>query len=631
MAASTVPADSTNAAQGTPQGVTSTPPVSTGVPGDRSSGNGSNGRAHFVAETGGMFSSLISSVRTFTSDLFNRRRFRDYGPGFGYAHTYDGERDLYQALGYKRYLQPTDYRNRYRRGGIARRVVDAYPRAAWAGGATIVEDEDPDIETTFESKTIALFDRLKAWDELQRISTIARLGEYAAILIGAPAPKIGGEADLTAPLGKVSGPDDILFLRCLPQDYAKVVKVVEDTTDARFGLPLEYEVTLTIPISNILGGASADGSSITGRSIIKRVHYTRIIHVAENLLLNKVYGSSALEPTWNGLDNYDKVMGGGAEAAWQRVNPGMQIDVDKDMLLTPEAERNLDDDVEDYIHDPTRRIMKTRGVKVTMLNSAVNAFNANADCCTRDICGTGGIPHRILMGSERGEMSSTQDRDNWSDRVSEYRKENCLPTLDDLIDRFIECGALPAPKLGSYDVVWPDEEELNEAEKGTLIVQYTTANVNQHNAGEPPVITTNEIRTKLLDYGPIEDVWEDPAENVDANSIPAVDANGNPIMPPTPAVDPTAPAPTPAPVPIAATTPPATTPKVKTNSNLLKFNVKVNPLRNVKLRRLRQIQRYKVASCREMLNVKRGFVAAGGVSGNGNNNNGVPQGNMGNA
>ena len=45
--------------------------------------------------------------------------------------TFSGRRDLYETLGYLRTLRYEDYYQRYRRGCIASRIIDAFPAATW--------------------------------------------------------------------------------------------------------------------------------------------------------------------------------------------------------------------------------------------------------------------------------------------------------------------------------------------------------------------------------------------------------------------------------------------------------------------------------------------------------------------
>ena len=71
------------------------------------------------------------------------------------------------------------------------------------------------------------------------------------------------------------------------------------------------------------------------------------------------------------------------------------------------------------------------------------------------IAGTTGIPKRILIGSERGELASTQDETAWNSRVDERRRNYAEPMiLRPFIDRLIDLSVLPEPK-GGYVIDWP--------------------------------------------------------------------------------------------------------------------------------------------------------------------------------
>ena len=88
---------------------------------------------------------MIAQIRALASDLASRAGLASLA-----GLTFGGARDLYQALGYQRKLLPQDYRDRYKRNGIAARVVEAFPKATWRGGAELIEDEDPTETTDFE-------------------------------------------------------------------------------------------------------------------------------------------------------------------------------------------------------------------------------------------------------------------------------------------------------------------------------------------------------------------------------------------------------------------------------------------------------------------------------------------------
>jgi len=56
--------------------------------------------------------------------------------------TFGGDRDLYTAFGYDRVITHKQYRDRYARGGIAGRIIDALPNATWRGDVELIGFRD---------------------------------------------------------------------------------------------------------------------------------------------------------------------------------------------------------------------------------------------------------------------------------------------------------------------------------------------------------------------------------------------------------------------------------------------------------------------------------------------------------
>jgi SPP1 gp7 family putative phage head morphogenesis protein len=313
-----------------------------------------------------------------------------------------------------------------------------------------------------------------------RADILSGLGRYSVLLIGAD-----GEPGDELP--RISGPDGVLYLAPLPEERAKIASSVSDATDPRFGLPEFYNLTLS------------DERSL-------KFHWSRVIHVAEGLLDDDVFGKPRLRSCWNYLDDLAKIVGGGAEAAWKRMDPGLQLDLDPEVEMEADEESALADEVDEYLHG-MRRVMRTRGVKMNVLAAQVTAFDSNANSLLKLISATTGIPHRILTGSERGELASSQDRGNWSDRIAERRREFGVPLVMALVDRLTSVGALPEP--AEYEVIWPDAEELSESEKATVAGALASANQAQKASEGTVIVTADEIREGVLGLGPLEDVTDD--------------------------------------------------------------------------------------------------------------------------
>ena len=74
------------------------------------------------------------------------------------------------------------------------------------------------------------------------------------------------------------------------------------------------------------------------------------------------------------------------------------------------------------------------------------------------------------MGSERGELASTQDRENWNERVTERRDNHASPIiLRRFINILLEAGVLAAPsEENGWSVRWPVSSTLTIAEQAEV-------------------------------------------------------------------------------------------------------------------------------------------------------------------
>ena len=435
--------------------------------------------------------------------------------------SFDGERDLYEILGYPEVITAKEYRDRYARGGIAKRIVEAFPKATWRGGGELMEDENPNVSTAFEDAWDELNKRLKIWQQFQRVDILAGLSTYAVLLIGAPGefsqplPK-GAPEKLTylQPYIGEGGPNAMRAARAQLANSCSIHSWETDAANPRFELPLFYQLKR---------------QDVASPMLTQPVHWTRIVHVAEGCLEDEVYGQPTLENIWNLLDDLDKVTGGGAEAFWLRANQGLQLDVDKDMApLTVDEKKALAEQADEYQHN-IRRMLRTRGVTVNTLGSDVANFANPADAILTQIAGAKGIPKRILTGSEMGELASSQDRDNWKDQINGRQTGYAGPfIIRVLVDRLIEYGYLPKPGE-EYEVVWPQIQVLTEQEKSEGALKWAQVNSTQGK----PVFLSEEIRDKWYSLEPLtpEQIEADkPPVPVGPDGKPvAVDANGKPV------------------------------------------------------------------------------------------------------
>lgn len=481
-------------------------------------------------ETGSQFSSqppsaglssLLSSLspsqryialQAAASALAGRFQFsRTTGYGFD---AFDGLRDYFQALGFKQTLTIADYRGRYERGGIAKVLIDRLPEEMWDDGVFILEeDTDPENPTEFETQSAELWERLSIESRLMKADKLAGLSTHSVLLIGVREEGSGNNPDLSTTLPRLKGPDDIIFLLQFAEDNAQVLSLVSNLQDPRFGRPEYYQLKT---VSNPGNGPILPTQTAT--TDIK-VHWTRIIHVAHGLLESDWIGTPDLKASWNDLESLYKVAWGGPEAAWRKMDMGMQWDLDPqfDYETTEGKERlkEMDAHIEEMRHN-LRRDIKTSGVTAKPLQGTVDKYASNIESNVKLVAGTHCLPYTLLLGEELGLRASEQNRETLNIVIQGRRKQFGTPLVRQLQDRLIEFGGLAKPKSkdGKYQVVWGVEEELNESEKAELAAKYAEAN----NKNGAMIYTVDEIRDKVGDDPLPEEELEEEIEQVEESA-----------------------------------------------------------------------------------------------------------------
>lgn len=399
--------------------------------------------------------------------LVNRSRFSNSS-----GYTFGGERNLYQVLGYSRQLFPSDYRSRFQRNEIANRIVKARPNGTWRSGAMIIEDDDPTKENTtdFEQAFIDLDNRLKLWDNLRKADILSGIGRYGILLIGAP-------GEMNTPLERVRL-EDIAYLMPYAEEDATIQRFDIDPTSHRFGLPEMYTIRRT---------SMTNATSTNSLSISKPVHWTRVIHIADGLLDDNVYGEPRLQCVWNRLDDLEKVSGGGAEAFWRRADQGQQFDLDPTIDLTPEQVTAMQEEVDKYIHQG-KRILRTRGMKINNLGSDVADLASQVTSLMSLISAGSGIPQRILMGSEQGKLAAKQDRISWDNQITDRQNDYAGPcVVRPFVDRLVLLGAVTIPADG-YEVRFSSITTMDDEQRADMGGRWSKMGA----------VTRNELRTRVL-------------------------------------------------------------------------------------------------------------------------------------
>ncbi len=398
---------------------------------------------------------------------------------------FGGKRDLYDVFGYEKVLQSEDFLAKYSRQDIASRIVDAPPGATWANPPTL-EDESP-IKTEWNE----LIEKIDLWGAMHRVDRLSRLNQFSILLFG-----FDDTSDFSKPLSSTflrRKPKELLYVRAIGSRQIDELSFVSDERNPRFGMPEMYNIKFDNPA---LKHVTAGHVTTKGLKNLK-VHASRVVHVVENPLEDETFGYPIIQRVFNLLDDLLKTTGGTAEMFWLAGNRGMQADIDKDMDIDPADAKALSDEIEEYQHQ-LRRFIRTRGVKMNVLESETPQPKEMFDVIMALISGTTGIPRRILLGSEAGQLASEQDRANWADRIAERRALFCEPhILMPTVSLLQSVALLPE---GKAEFEWPSAFIMSPLETGMAQAQTARAigNISRQTGNKTPMQITSRVEARTI-------------------------------------------------------------------------------------------------------------------------------------
>lgn len=408
---------------------------------------------------------------------------------------FNGSRKLYDVFGYKKVPTWQDFYAKYLRQDIAKRIVDFPADSTWSKGAQLAGSSKQ-----WNKAWEAFAEEHDLWSLFAQVDKLVGIGHYAVILIGFDQ---GSAEDPVIPTPGLK----VNFLQAYAEPNIKIVAWEQDTRSPRYGLPVMYELTAMDETSTLITGATtaitgaplqAGAEGVRGKPL--RVHHSRIVHIAEGALQGSIVGIPRLMPVLNRLEDLEKICGGSAEMFWLAGNRGLQIDVDKEMELSPDEAEALEDEIDEYQHS-LRRTVRTRGVQINSIGKGSDVADPRGtfSVIIAMLSGATGIPQRVLMGAEAGQLASQQDRANWADIVAQRRANFAGPiVLKPFIKKLIEAGTLPKPK--QIKVEWPSAFTLNPLEESQMFAQKARSVANfarQTQPGSMPILTPEECRMTI--------------------------------------------------------------------------------------------------------------------------------------
>lgn len=393
------------------------------------------------------------------------------------------KRDLYRVAGYLKNLTYEDYRQRYERDEVASIVVDIWPRLTWTSEMA-VREKDAEEDGQLETEVQTLDSNHSLFSKFMRVDILARIGGYSALVIGAA-------GNINEELPTMRGPEDILYLTPRGTNHIKSWKLSEDTSSPLFGTPIEYLIDF--------GGHRGTSLRVKGSSLHK-VHWTRVLHVAESVTDNDFLGKPALRGVWNRLDDLNKLVSGGTETAWRSMAMGHLFSLDPDMPNPNKGE--LEEKYEEMVHG-LGRFMAARGLTSTDLSSPVPQFQDNVMVVLRLIAANQMVPWRMFFGSEQAQLASQEDSNTLESSRRARIEWFAQPLVTTLIRRLMNFGALI--QVDEFDVLWPKPRTMTDLQRTEAALNLARANRNNFRSEEGIILTSSEIRRNVFDLPPLSD------------------------------------------------------------------------------------------------------------------------------
>lgn len=430
--------------------------------------------------------------------LLPRYAYLDFDTVVDPRHMIDHE------CGYPKFITPIMYRYMYDRDSMTRKVIETYPNESWATDPCVFEDEDETKTTEFEAAWEQLCFEHNIMQMLYRIDKLSGIGHYGVLLLG-----IGDTDDLSTPIEepelllglqrtKATTQRPLLYMRPFDEYLSFIQQYETNIMHPRHGLPKFYNlVFLDMTID-------AAGASI-GTRLNRRVHWSRVIHIADNLGSSNVFGCPRAQPVFNELLNLRKIKGASAEMFWKGAWPGLTFEIDPRLIESePEFDKEAFKEQLERFGDGMQRYLALVGIKATSLAPNISENpDRHAKIQMEAIAIALDMPLRMFMGSEEGKVASTTDLLNWNKRLGRRQKMHVDPfILRAFVDRMIAIGILPPPKSGRYYVGREDLNTSTDEDKANLSLKWTQALSQYVASGVAHLIRPMEYLTVIMGLKP---------------------------------------------------------------------------------------------------------------------------------
>ena len=379
--------------------------------------------------------------------------------GGGTGSQFLGARNIAEVVGYPSELTFEDYFLAYDRQDVATRVVETYPDYTWIEAPEVYESEESKY-TPFEAEWLELCSDMDIIGTIKALDILAGIGEYGVLVFG-----VDDGRELNTPLLPRANLK-LIYMRPYHQGEITIEQWDTNKNSIRYMLPTVYKITpYEYKDSSIR--APASGASFT-------VHYTRVLHFADNALNSRIVGVPRLKRVYDRMIDIQKIVAGSGEMFWRGAYQGFSFEADADGEISDDDRVQMKEDIQKYMMG-VDRTMLLKGVKTNTLSPSVSSPKEHLDAQLKMVSIASRIPTRILSGSEMGKLASTEDAKNWALQIRTRRTNVAEPRILRPFVKFCtDNGIIPKP-AASYKIVWPELDIPTDKDQSESAMNFTNA------------------------------------------------------------------------------------------------------------------------------------------------------------
>lgn len=393
-------------------------------------------------------------------------------------------KDIDFSCGYPTFISTTDYTRAFAREGIAKRIVSVLPSDTWAK-PPVVKEKESTGESEFDKEWVALVRDKKVFHYLLRSDVLSGVGRFGVLLLGL-SDGLQLEEEVVP-----SEDMELLYLRPFSEAFVEIRTKDNDPTSERFGFPETYNIRFED--TSQFGGLSGSSASVT-----RVVHWTRIIHLADNREESEIFGTPRMKPVYNRILDVRKILSGSGEMFWKGAFPGYGLEINNEIKNPNLDAASVREEFKKY-STGLQRYMAFEGGTIKSLEPQIADPSNHLKSQYEYIGLTLELPLRILLGSEQAKLASAQDKNTWNERIKGRQKHYAEPmVLREFIDRLIDVGVLT--KVEEYIVIWPDLNTPSDKEQMEVGKLASEAMARYVSSGADQIMSPKHFFIEILGF-----------------------------------------------------------------------------------------------------------------------------------